>query len=95
MILSGSFLDYLYKKYPQIKNIVNLVDSNKLYKKVNINNATKEELVAVPYIGEYTAENIIKYRQQNGFFNEIDQVKEVKGIKDKNYEKFKHQIRIK
>ena len=56
--------------------------------KVDVNVASFEELVSLPYIGEYTADNIIKYRQENGPFLMLNQLKQVKGIRDKNYQKF-------
>jgi len=88
IVLSGSLLQYSFKKYPSLSDIVNLIDSDKIYHKVDINTAPFEELVNIPYIGEYTAANIIKYRQEHGPFITHDQLKQVKGIRDKNYQKF-------
>jgi len=88
IVLSGSLLQYAFKKYPPLSNIVNLIDSDRIYFKVDINSASFEELVSIPYIGEYTAANIIKYRQENGPFTTREQLKKVKGIRDKNYQKF-------
>ena len=68
---------------------MNVIDSDIIYQKVNLNTASQEELITIPYIGEYTAQAIIQYRNQNGQFLSIDQVKKVKGIRDKNYAKFK------
>jgi len=88
IVLSGSLLQYAFKKYPTLPDIVNLIDSDRIYFKVDINIASFEELVSIPYIGEYTAANIIKYRQEHGPFTARDQIKHVKGIRDKNYQKF-------
>jgi len=88
IVLSGTLLKYSFKKYPSLSDIVNLIDSDKIYHKVDINTAPFEELVNIPYIGEYTAANIIKYRQEHGPFTAHDQLKQVKGIRDKNYQKF-------
>jgi len=88
IVLSGSLLQHAFKKYPSLYNIVNLIDSDKIYFKVDINLASFEELVSIPYIGEYTAANIINYRQEHGPFTARDQLKQVKGIRDKNYQKF-------
>ena len=86
--LLGSVFQYAFKKYPELVDIVNLIDSHRIYPKVNINTATLEELVDIPYIGEYTAGNIIRYRQEYGPFLSIESIKNVKGIRDKNYERF-------
>ena len=88
IVLFGSSLQVAFKKYPSLGNIVNLIDSDRIYYKVDINTASFEELVNIPYIGEYTANNIIKYRQEHGSFTARDQLKKVKGIRDKNYQKF-------
>ena len=94
IISLGSLLHYAFKKYPALCDTVNLIDSDKMYSKVNINTASLEELIDIPYIGEYTANNIIEYRRQNGLFTEIEQIKNVKGIRDKNYEKFSSYLKI-
>jgi competence protein ComEA len=47
---------------------------------VNINTATLDELVALPGIGETTAQAIIDYREANGPFTSIEQLDAVEGI---------------
>ncbi len=44
---------------------------------VNINNSTKEELMSLPDIGTSTAQKIIDYRDNNGMFNDIEDIKNV------------------
>ena len=62
--------------------------------KISINTATKEELMNLSGIGEAKAEAIISYRNENGNFNFIDEIKNVSGIGDALYEKIKNNIRI-
>lgn len=50
---------------------------------VNINTATLEELDSLPGIGEVRAQAIIAYREENGGFRTIDDLKEVSGIGEK------------
>ena len=56
---------------------------------ININTATKEELETISGLGESKASNIIKYREENGKFNSIEEIKNVSGIGETLYEKIK------
>ena len=68
----------------------------KLYEKsVDINTADKETLVLLPSIGEKTAEKIIEYRLQNGNFQQIEEILNVKGIGPAKFEKIKKYIDVK
>ena len=49
---------------------------------VNINTASAEELISLPYIGETKANSIIEYREQYGSFVNIDELSEVSGISE-------------
>lgn len=50
---------------------------------VNINTATKEELMLLPGIGKTTADAILAHRKEKGNFKTVDDLKNVKGIGDK------------
>lgn len=62
--------------------------------KVSINTATLEELMTLDGIGESKAKNIIEYRNKNGNFEKIEDIKNVSGIGDSAYEKIKDKIEI-
>ena len=72
-------------------NIEENKDNNTL---ININTATKEELLTLNGIGEAKAEAIIEYRDKNGKFNQIEDIKNVSGIGDSAFEKIKEQITV-
>jgi len=63
-------------------------------KKVNINTASIAELDTLPGIGRVTAEGIIKYRQQYGKFEKIEDIMKVSGIKENKFEKIKEFITV-
>lgn len=59
---------------------------------VNINNATQTELETLPGIGPSTALKIISYRNENGAFSSIDDIKNVSGIGNNKFESIKDLI---
>lgn len=59
--------------------------------RISINNASLEELDTLPGIGPALAQRIIDYRNNNRFTS-LEQIKEVKGIGDKLFEKIKELI---
>ena len=63
--------------------------------KININTASAEELQKLYRIGPAISQRIIDYRQSYGDFETIEEIKEVKGIGDKIFEKIKDQICVK
>lgn len=62
--------------------------------KVSINNATKEDLMSLTGIGESKANAIINYRNENGLFKQIEDIKNVSGIGDSVFEKIKNNITL-
>lgn len=56
---------------------------------VNINTASSAELEALPGIGPAKAKSIVEYRQKNGAFKSVEELKNVKGIGDAVLNKLK------
>ncbi len=61
---------------------------------ININTASKEELMALPKIGDVMSDRIIDYREKNGGFKTIEEIKNVSGIGDKTFENIKDFITV-
>ena len=61
---------------------------------VNINTAGTEELMTLSGIGESRANDIIRYRTENGGFKKIEEIKNVPGIKDAMFQKIKDSITV-
>lgn len=60
--------------------------------KVNLNQATKEELMTLTGIGEAKAVAIIAYREENGRFQKIEDLMNITGIKEGVFDKIQSQI---
>jgi competence protein ComEA len=55
----------------------------------DLNQATTNQLEAIPGIGEKLSRDIFEYRAKNGSFKSIEELKNVPGIGDENYTKIK------
>ncbi len=62
--------------------------------KVNINQASEEELMTLPGVGKSKAESIIRYREENGRFQKIEDIMEISGIKEGLFEQIKDLIQV-
>jgi competence protein ComEA len=61
---------------------------------VNLNTATKDELVTLSGIGPVKAQAILDYREQHGGFKSVEELQEVKGIGAKSFEQLKPELTI-
>ena len=62
---------------------------------VNINTATEEEFQKIPGIGSSIAKKIVKYRNDNGKFKTIEDLKQVSGIGESKFNSIKGSIYVK
>ena len=62
--------------------------------KVNLNTASKEQLLSLTGIGDVKADSIIRYREENGSFRSVEDIKKIEGIKDGVFNKIKDQITV-
>lgn len=91
---------YIYSKQEveELKSIGKLNEeidnTTKKNNKININTATQAELEEITGIGPSLAQKIIEYRESNGKFKDIEELKNVSGIGDKKFESMKSQITI-
>ena len=65
----------------------NAVPSNNSTQTININKATEKEFETLPGIGPSLASKIIEYRNQNGKFESIEDIKNVNGIGENKFNK--------
>ena len=61
---------------------------------VNVNTASKDELISLPGIGPAKAQAILDYRKANGPFRSVDDLRNVKGIGSKRLEKLRGEVSV-
>ena len=67
------------------------VDSNT---KLDINTASLAELENLPDIGPVLAQRILDYRSSAGYFQSIDEIKNIEGIGDKTFNSISDYIKV-
>ena len=83
------------KIYIPNKKITNNQFSNEqTTEMVSLNNASSKELEELPGIGPSLAGRIIDYREENGGFRDVNEIKLVSGIGEKMFEKIKDKITL-
>ncbi len=60
---------------------------------LNINTATRSDLIDLPGIGESIADKIISYRERNKKFKRAEDLMNISGIGKKKFDKLKSQIK--
>jgi competence protein ComEA len=61
---------------------------------VNINTATRTELIQIPRLGEKMAERIVEFRKAHGPFKRIEELMNVKGMGEKTFLSIKHHLTV-
>ena len=74
------------------KPIKPMKQSSEISEKVNINTATKQELMELDGIGEAMSNKIIEYRRINGDFNMIEELMKIPGFGKERFERIKEDI---
>jgi len=62
--------------------------------KVNINTATVEQLQTLPGVGQKLAARILEYRQKSGGFKATQEIVNVKGLGEKNFQKIQGYLSV-
>lgn len=84
-------IEYLTEENGEQITEINIKDE---IKKININKAGLEELETLKGVGEALAQRILSYREENGKFKTIDELKNVSGIGEKKFESIKDDIEV-
>lgn len=94
----GETPSYVLPNYSPLPTSTSTTSSEALqtgpYEKININTATLPQLMQLNGIGEATAQKIIAYRKEHGFFTKIEDILLVSGIGTNKYNDIKNYICI-
>ncbi|CAH2462042.1 MULTISPECIES: helix-hairpin-helix domain-containing protein [Bacillus] len=90
-IVQDQMILYVPNKNEQVQEVATF---SKGEAKIQINAASKEQLEKITGIGSRKAESILKYREEHGPFQKIEDLLEIDGIGAKSLEKIKDQIII-
>jgi len=78
----------------QYERTIAATETPRLQKRIDLNSASKEELMEIKGVGEYFAKHIIWKREKYGGFINFDQLKEIKNVDDQKLEQWKSQTYI-
>jgi hypothetical protein len=90
VVFAGLILDLSFKGRREFLIRFHILDDPSFYPKVNINKATYDELVAVPYLGPVTARLISERRP----FNNLEELKTIPGIREGNYRRMEKYLKV-
>lgn len=62
--------------------------------KVNLNQASVQQLATLPGVGEKLAARILEQRQKQGSFKTVQELMNVKGIGEKNFERLSPYVSV-
>lgn len=77
------------------QHFIELISEEKETELININKATQAELETLPGVGPSKAQLIIEFRETNGGFSSVEEIKKISGIGDKTFEKLEKYIKVK
>jgi len=90
----GLALSFLKKSSGSSCCPLNFISERRGIQTLDLNQATREELIVLPEIGEKTADAILGYRVSHGRFTTLDELKNIKGISDAKLTRLKEYLFI-
>ena len=87
-------MQVLIKRFPDAFHWARVLPERTYAVKLDINQASEDELVALPFVGLVTARQIIAYRREHGPFRDLAQLKEIKGIGPEKYLKLSVHVTV-
>lgn len=73
---------------------MNVLESDALSRKLDVNKASLDELIALPGIGTFTAQKIIEYRKKVGKIKDLEELTERAGVRRDLYKEFERYLKV-
>ena len=80
VVALGLTTSYLLKTSSFARDLLNITSNYERHLRLDVNAASYEELLALPHVGPQLAHRIISYREQNGRFSSLEELKKVGGV---------------
>lgn len=87
LLIFGCAVDFLRKSNSQVERIVT---SEEIFIKLDINTVSLDDFLQSGCVTRALAEKILQFRSSRGKIKDIEELKEIKGIKDARLNKIKH-----
>jgi competence ComEA-like helix-hairpin-helix protein len=87
----GIGIDFLSKILSQAPPVALILENTA---KIDLNQADQKMLKDIPGIGEKLSQRIIDYRNNEGGFSSLEELKDIKGITQKRYEELTNWLYI-
>ena len=71
-----------------------LISPGRAQERINLNTASAEHLMRLPYVGQTVAQRILEHRRKHGPFKRPQDIIVIKGLSAKRYRQIAHLIRI-
>lgn len=86
VFLLGLGVDFLVKEFTPVKSLAYFSDK---IGKINLNTADKKLLMGISGVGEKLSQRIIEFRDSQGGFSNVEELKGIKGISEIKFSKIK------
>ena len=94
VLFTGAVLNFVFKKYPRLNYRIDIIQEGLSTDQVDLNTASLEQLLNIPYVGVKRAQSIMDYRRLQGAFKDVDEIKKIHGIGPKTYQKMVPFIKV-
>jgi competence ComEA-like helix-hairpin-helix protein len=95
VVVCGLIIDKTVYFFPQVVTYGDVIERDVLIRKLDVNKACLDELIALPGIGSFTAQKIIEYRKSVGKIKTLEELEHKSGVRSDLYKEFARYLKVK